>query len=74
MADSWLINGNCEECRRRKYCSTECKKHRVRHKRNFYNAMMSATGMNRIFDMLSTPTYNAHETAEFVAKQTGMLE
>lgn len=26
MADSWLIDGNCEVCRRKKYCKTECKK------------------------------------------------
>lgn len=53
---------------------TECKKHRVKRKRSIYNALMSATGANRILDMMSTPNYNAHETAEFVAKQTGMLE
>ena len=74
MEDSWLIDGNCVVCRRKKYCSTECKKHRVNRKRSLYNAVMSATGMNRILDIMSTPTYNAHETAEFVAKQTGMLE
>lgn len=74
MADSWLIDGNCEVCRRNNYCSTECKIHRAKRKRNLYNAVMSATGMNRILDIMSTPTYDAHETAEFVAKQTGMLE
>lgn len=74
MADSWLIDGNCEVCRRKKYCSTECKKHRISRKRSLYNAVMSATSMNRILDIMSTPTYNAHETVEFVAKHTGMLE
>lgn len=74
MEDSWLIDGNCEVCRRNNYCKTECKKHRVNRKRSIYNALMLATGADRILDMLSTSTYNAHETAEYVAKQTGMLE
>lgn len=74
MADSWLIDGNCEVCRRKNYCKTECKKHRVRRKRSIYNALMSATGADKILNMMSTPAYNAHETAEFVAKQSGILE
>lgn len=74
MADSWLIDGNCEVCRRKNYCSTECKRHRVNRKRSIYNAVMSGTGMNRILDIISTPTYDAHETAEFVAKMECILE
>lgn len=74
MADSWLIDGNCEVCRRKNYCKTECKKHRVKRKRSIYNALISATGVDRILDIISTPNYNAHETSEFVAKQTRMLE
>lgn len=26
MADSWLTDGNCNECRRRNYCTKRCKK------------------------------------------------
>ena len=74
MTDSWLIDGNCETCRRKNYCKTECKTHRVKRKRSIYNALLSATGAYRTLDMMSTPNYNAYETAEFVAKQTGMLE
>lgn len=32
MADSWLTDGNCENCRRKNYCSTECKLARQRNK------------------------------------------
>lgn len=30
MADSWMTDGNCDNCRRKSYCSTQCtanKKH-----------------------------------------------
>lgn len=72
--NSWLIDGNCKVCRRKNYCTTECKKHRVNRKRSIYNALMSATGAGRMLDMMSTSTYNAQKTAEYVAKQIGMLE
>lgn len=26
--ESWLTNGNCEECRRKNYCSKPCTKHK----------------------------------------------
>ena len=28
--DSWLIDGNCTNCRRNTYCSKDCKKHKER--------------------------------------------
>lgn len=28
MADSWLIDGNCESCRRKNYCSKPCTKNK----------------------------------------------
>ena len=74
MADSCLIDGNCEICRRKNYCSTECKKHRAKWKRGLYNAVMSATGMDRVLDVMSTPAYDAHETVERIAKMEGILE
>lgn len=74
MADSWLIDGNCEVCRRKNIVKLNVKKHRVNRKRSIYNALMSATGADRMLDMMSTSTYNAQKTAEYVAKQIGMLE
>lgn len=41
MQDSWKIDGNCEICRRKNYCKTECKKHVIREERKAYNAVMS---------------------------------
>ena len=74
MADSWLTDGNCQECRRKNYCKTECKKHRASVKRYMYNTMMSVTGMDKILDIMSTGSYNAHKTFETVARIEGMLE
>lgn len=74
MADSWLIDGNCEVCRRKNYCKKECKLHRVNWKRSLYNAVLSATGFDKIYDAMSTPEYDAREKAEDFARWSGMLE
>ena len=74
MADSWLIDGNCENCRRKKYCKTECKLHRVHRKRDMYDTLMELTGANKILNAMSTPNFDAREHAEFVARCQGMIE
>ena len=28
MEDSWLTSGDCKKCRRKDYCSKQCKAHR----------------------------------------------
>ena len=33
MADEWLADGNCDNCRRKKYCRTPCKAHKERFAR-----------------------------------------
>lgn len=50
MADSWLTDGNCNNCRRKNYCSSRCKKARVREKRQMYNDVMEATGLGELLD------------------------
>lgn len=42
MADSWLIDGNCDNCRRKNYCSTECKLARQRNKAELAGAVANA--------------------------------
>lgn len=39
MSDNWLTDGNCEECRRKSYCKTECKKHREWEMKRLYRFM-----------------------------------
>ena len=70
MADSWLTDGNCKECRRRKYCSKECKAHRVSTKRFLYGAIMSATGLSAVCD--ANPEFS--ENMKKAAYMTGALE
>lgn len=31
--DSWKIDGNCDSCRRQKYCSTQCRINKIREQR-----------------------------------------
>lgn len=50
MADSWLIDGNCNKCRRKKYCSSPCTKASRRRKNQLYNDVMEATGIGDILD------------------------
>lgn len=48
MADSWLIDGNCENCRRNNYCKKPCTKAKRNHKNMLYGAVMRATGMDKV--------------------------
>jgi len=39
MADEWLDDGNCDNCRRKNYCKTPCKAHKERFARRVKNIM-----------------------------------
>lgn len=54
MADSWLIDGNCNNCRRKNYCSKPCTKAKSRRKSAIYNGIMNATGMGQLLDKTGT--------------------
>lgn len=43
-ADQWLEEGDCSKCRRSKYCSKPCKRHKVVTKRMITNMVLEATG------------------------------
>ena len=47
-ADQWLEEGDCSKCRRSKYCSKPCKKHKVATKRMITNMVLEATGVQII--------------------------
>lgn len=50
MADSWLIDGDCTNCRRKTYCSKPCKKATIRRNRALYNSTMEYLGIAKILD------------------------
>ena len=39
MADEWLKDGDCDNCRRKKYCKNPCKAHKERFTRRVKNIM-----------------------------------
>lgn len=42
MADSWLTDGDCKECRRQKYCRKPCARARERSDRELKEAVVKA--------------------------------
>lgn len=40
--DRWLIDGNCTKCRRQKFCSKPCKRHKGAVQRELMGMMTSA--------------------------------
>ena len=39
MSEEWLTDGDCDKCRRKKYCKTPCKAHKERFVRRVNNIM-----------------------------------
>lgn len=39
--EQWLSYGDCDKCRRKNYCGTQCKPHRARVQRNITSACIS---------------------------------
>lgn len=52
MADSWKIDGNCENCRRKNYCSKPCTLHKRRTKAIISQAVNKALGLDKIYDAM----------------------
>jgi len=42
--EQWLSGGNCNLCRRAKYCSKDCKAHKSAAKRLLYDTLDKSTG------------------------------
>ena len=49
--EQWLSNGNCEKCRRQKYCSKSCTARKARQNDMLKNAILKATKLDKIFEM-----------------------
>lgn len=41
-SEQWKESGNCKECRRKNYCKTACKVHKVRTDRELKSAVAKA--------------------------------
>ena len=52
LSNQWELNGDCQLCRRQKYCSKPCKKHRVRVESEIHNLILEKTGLGQIFDAM----------------------
>lgn len=56
MADSWLTDGNCEECRRKNYCQKSCTKNKRRGNMIINNAVRKVlnerVGLDKIEEAL----------------------
>ena len=56
MADSWKIDGNCENCRRKNYCSKSCTLNKRMEERKLYSAVSKVLneklGLDKIYDAM----------------------
>ena len=50
--EQWLLDGICRECRRQDYCSTPCKRNKIRIERDVNTYIRERLGLGRIFDAL----------------------
>lgn len=37
--EQWKLGGHCNECRRKRYCGTECKQHKESLRRELYRVI-----------------------------------
>lgn len=56
MADSWLIDGNCNNCRRKNYCQKPCTLNKRMTELTIRTAVRQAvnkvTGLDKIYDAM----------------------
>lgn len=50
--EQWLFNGNCEECRRQKYCSKSCTARKSKENAMFREAVLKVLKLDKAFEML----------------------
>lgn len=51
--EQWLLNGNCEECRKQNYCSKSCTARKQRENDMLKNAVLKASKLDKAFEILS---------------------
>ena len=60
MADNWLTDGNCNECRKNKYCKKSCSMHEKRKNIFIHNAF-SKTKFGQLFDHVQETIDNSNQ-------------
>lgn len=50
--EQWLLDGICQECRRKEHCSKPCKRNEIRIEREVNAYILERTGFGKIFDAL----------------------
>lgn len=51
--DRWLIDGNCDLCRRNPYCATRCTKNKERLRAAIRNLIMQQTCVDKVKQAMS---------------------
>lgn len=52
IQNEWELQGNCNKCRCRDYCSKYCKTHKLAIQAQLYNIVAKETGLGAILDQL----------------------
>ena len=47
-AEQWQEDGNCNECRRQKYCGTTCKAHKIAIQRAMRKVLLEALAHRKV--------------------------
>jgi radical SAM protein with 4Fe4S-binding SPASM domain len=63
ISDQWLLEGKCELCRRKNYCSTKCKKARIRTKM-LLDTQVRKDFANAWSDIIKAPVNTPKEAQE----------
>lgn len=61
MSDSneqWLLDGICQECRRKDYCSKPCKRNKVRTESEIISYIRKRTGIGGVLEQLQKVRIN----------------
>ena len=51
--EQWLLSGDCTKCRKKGYCTKNCKPHENAMRLDLYNTIIHATGADRFIDLLT---------------------
>lgn len=51
--ERWLIDGNCNECRRAKYCSKPCTANKRRTYNRLHDEILAVTGLGRVYNEMA---------------------
>lgn len=52
LQDSWLSDGNCKKCRRKKYCTKQCKLNKVYQENIILGGLINKTSFGAVKKLL----------------------